>query len=85
MTSLRFIFALAVIGGVSTDDNVTTAAPLTDATDGLAPHNCLLESAEKTQHSGEVRSGLGRDYWADWENTNTDKTGEEEVRFWNAD
>lgn len=55
--SLRIILALAVISGVSGDNNATTA-PQTDAADGLAPPYSILESAEKTQPPGEVRAGL---------------------------
>lgn len=55
--SLRIVLALAVISGVTGDNNATTA-PQTGAADGLAPLDGVLESAEKTQPPGEVRTGL---------------------------
>lgn len=58
--SLRIIFALAVISGVTGDNNVTTTPP-TDAADGLAHPDSVLGGAEKTQLSGEVRTGLASD------------------------
>ncbi|XP_011606666.1 latexin [Takifugu rubripes] len=50
--SLRIIFALVVISGVTGDNNVTTTTP-TDAADGPSQPDSLLGSAEKTHVSGE--------------------------------
>lgn len=55
--SLRIIFALVVISGVTGDNNVTTTTP-TEAADGLSHPDSLLGSEEKTHLSGEVRSFL---------------------------
>lgn len=61
--SLRIVFALAVIGGVTGDSNVTT----TPGTDGLArPDDHPVGRAEKTQLSGEVRTCLGGCYFTGW-------------------
>lgn len=58
--SLRIIFALVVISGVTGDNNVTTTTP-TDAADRLSHADSLLGSEEKTHLSGEVRMGLASD------------------------
>lgn len=65
--SLRIIFALAVISGV-TGDNVTTT-PRTDAADGPARPDTVLESAEKMLLSGEVRTGSASCWWLGSTNT----------------
>lgn len=66
MMSLRIIFALAVIGGVTGDSNVTTTTPQTDAADWPAPPDSVLESAAKTLLSGEVRTGSVSWSFAGW-------------------
>lgn len=65
MMSLRIIFALAVVSGVTGDNNVTTT-PQTDAADGPPHPDRVLESAEKTLLSGEVRTGSLSCYFAGW-------------------
>lgn len=65
MMSLRIIFALAVISLVTGDNNVTTT-PQTDAADGPAHPDRVLESAETTLLSGEVRTSLVSCYFAGW-------------------
>lgn len=65
MMSLRIIVALAVICGVTGDNNGTTT-PQTGAADGPAHPDSGLESAEKTLLSGEVRTGSVSGYFAGW-------------------
>lgn len=55
--SLRIIFALVMISGVTGDNNVTTTTP-TDAADRPSPADSLLGSEERTPLPGEVRMGL---------------------------
>lgn len=72
MMSLRILFALAVISGVTGNNDVTTTStPRVDAADGPAHPDSLLESAEKTLLSGEVRTSSASCYFAGW-GTNTD-------------
>lgn len=57
MMSLRIVFALAVISGVTGNNNVTTTStstPWADAADVPAHPDSVLESAEKTLLSGEI-------------------------------
>lgn len=58
--SLRIIFALVVIGGVTGDNNVTTTTP-TNVTDRLSYPDSLLGSEDKTHLFGEVRMGFASD------------------------
>lgn len=69
MMSVRIIFVLAVISGVTGNNNVTTtttSTPQTDAADGPAHPDGVLESAEKTLLSGKVRTSSARCCFAGW-------------------
>lgn len=80
MMSVRIVFALAVISGVTGNNNVTST-PQADAADGLAHPDSVLESAEKTLLSGEVRTSSAR-YFAGWgTRIQTDKIRKKEVCF----
>lgn len=82
MMSVRIVFALAVISGVTGNNNVTsTSTPQADAADGPAHPDSVLESAEKTLLSGEVRTSSAR-YFAGWgTRIQTDKIRKKEVCF----
>lgn len=69
MMSLRIVFALAVISGVTGNNNVTvttTSTPRADAADVPAHPDSVLESAEKTLLSGEVRTSSASCHFAGW-------------------
>lgn len=54
--SLRIVLALAVIGGVTGDNNATTA-PQTGAADGLAPPDSVLVSAGSACRPTKLEKG----------------------------
>lgn len=80
--SLRIVLALAVISGITGDSNVTTT-PQTDAANGAAHADSVLESAEKRLLSGEVgTTGVSCSLAGRQTQIQTDIIREKECEIW---